>query len=67
MKRNRRPETLRVKAVGKGPTGRTLCTLEPIVTPQHEIRIAYLLQCVEELAAKAGVTLPVPPAGYIAP
>jgi len=61
------PDTLQVSTVGKGAQGNPLITLAPTIVPQHEIRIAYLLACVEALAAKAGVTLPTPPSGYIAP
>ena len=63
----RKRDTLRVKATGKDAAGKTVLTLEPEIVPQHEIRIAYLMQCVEALATKAGVTLPTPPSGYIAP
>lgn len=67
MKNAHRRDDLRVKSKGRGAKGEDLLTLEPVVPIQHELRIAYLLQCVEVVAAKAGVTLPTPPAGYIAP
>ena len=67
MKQQGQHDGLRVKAKSKGAQGEDLLTLEPVIVPQHEIRIAYLMACVEALAAAAKVTLPTPPAGYIAP
>ena len=60
---------LRVKTVhkGKGAKGEDVLECEPVVPVQHELRIQYLTACIEALAKQAGVTLPAPPAGYIAP
>jgi hypothetical protein len=63
----RESDTLRAASVGTDAQGRPLIALAPVIVPQHELRIAYLLQCVEALAQHAGVTLPTPPQGYIRP
>ena len=69
MPKHQHHDGLRVKTVHakKGANGEDLLELEPVVPIQHEIRIAYMMQCIQAIATQAKVTLPTPPAGYIAP
>lgn len=67
MSARKREDTLKVKTVEKGQHGEDTLHCEPVVVSQTDLRLQYLVAAVEALAASAKVTLPSPPAGYIAP